>query len=359
MSRNGIRNIQRNSKFRATIEVVEPQDAEAHPHFFDPIKSQVTIVPNPAMEKSLARKDVTLIIDGQGIGGLSDHLATINKCLATMTSPNFPLLNKRLFGPTSFLIHGPEGSGKTLLLQRISKAPWQKVLKLDQKWLGANRKAQAEALCDDLFGAARANQPALILIDNLDKLLQKADETLVNSLQDELGKLEGTQVVVAAAARSVYDVDAGLRTSSTFSTILEILPPNVRQREDMFRQILGTDEQIPSVNFAALAERSHGFVGRDIRHLCGLAWRHHILSKESPLSDDVLGNTNFVTQEDFDAVVDVVQPTLLKDSILEVPKVRWTDIGGLDHARAQLEAIIVDPYKVRCSSHWRVGPNPC
>jgi AAA family ATPase len=101
--------------------------------------------------------------------------------------------------------------------------------------------------------------------------------------------------------------------------------------------------------------RSLGFVGRDLHKLCGLARNRRVQRAFESLDDDekatlgeILDKTDFVTQEDFDAVVDQVQPTVLKESILEVPKVRWTDIAGLDHVRALLEAITIRPFKVCC-----------
>jgi AAA family ATPase len=121
----------------------------------------------------------------------------------------------------------------------------------------------------------------------------------------------------------------------------------------MLRQILGPTQQLADVDFSILAERSHGFVGRDIHHLCGLARNRHVQQLYEAADTDkmttlyeVLENTDFVKQEDFDAVIDQVQPTVLKDSILEVPKVKWQDIAGLDHVRATLEAITVRPFKV-------------
>jgi AAA family ATPase len=191
-------------------------------------------------------------------------------------------------------------------------------------------------------------------MDNLDRFLEKAD-TLVNRLRAELANLEGSQVVVAAAARSVYDIDTSLRTTSAFKTELELFPPNVRQRDEILRQILGPGRKLGNIDFSALASRTHGFVGRDLHKLCGLARNRRVQRAFESLDDDekatlgeILEKTDFVTQEDFDAIVDQVQPTVLKESILEVPKVRWTDIAGLDHVRALLEAITIRPFKVCC-----------
>jgi AAA family ATPase len=165
--------------------------------------------------------------------------------------------------------------------------------------------------------------------------------------------LGGSQVVVAAAARSIYDIDTSLRSPSAFKTKLELFPPNAKQREDILRQILGTTSRLGDLDFTALAERTHGFVGRDIHDLCLLARDQReqqidesISEEEKTTFDEKLEQTDYVRQEDFDAVFGEVQPTVLKDSILEVPKVRWTDIAGLDHVRAVLEAITIRPFKV-------------
>jgi AAA family ATPase len=259
--------------------------------------------------------------------------------------------DQHLLGPTAMLFHGPEGTGKSLLLERLAECPWKEVYRINT---GTHPKGQAKALTET-FEDAHDNQPSLILMDNLDRFLEKAD-TLVERLRIELAKLEGSEVVVAAAARSIYNVDSSLRTRSTFKIGLEIFPPDVRQREDIFRQILGPGRKLDHTDIPSLAARTHGFVGRDIDHLCGLARARRVDRADESLEDDqketlteILEKTDYVTHEDFEAVIDQVQPTVLKESILEVPKVRWTDIAGVDHVRALLEAITIRPFKVSTS----------
>lgn len=332
------------------VENIEPSLDLDGPLYFDPLKTQIT-VNELAVEKPPPRRDESLQLNGSCIGGLSNHIETINNSLAFVTNVGSTLPDQHLLGPTTFLIHGPEGTGKTLLLDRLSECAWREVFRLDPDWLTSNPKAQAKAM-SETFEKARRSQPSLILMDDLDKFLGKA-ENLLSRLRLEMKKLEGSKVVVSAAARSVYDVDASLRTTSAFKLELEIFPPNLKQREDMLRQILGTNRTTPDVNFTSLAERSHGFVGRDIYKLCGLARNRRVqqvyqsLEAESKASlVERLETLDFVTQDDFEAVIDGVQPTVLGDSILEVPKVRWSDIAGLDHVRQLLEAITIRPFKV-------------
>jgi AAA family ATPase len=293
-----------------------------------------------------------LRLDSAGIGGLSDHITTINRTLATISSTSFPRSNSSARGPTSFLLHGPEGCGKSLLLKRLSEASWRKVYRLDETWLAANRKEQSAALSEDIFEAALKHQPSLILIDNLDKFVQKA-ETLVDQMQDELDKLRNTKVVVAAAARTIYDIDARLRSQKGLRIELEVFPPNVKQREDILRQLVAPQIERGNIDWALLAEKCHGFVGRDIENLIMLARYHRDDQILDSLGEDAkdtineaLEKVDFVAQEDFDAVIGQIQPSVLKDSIIEVPKVSWEDIAGVGHVRSLLESIVVRPYKV-------------
>lgn len=346
---------QKTSKLRLIVHSIDPQPDEKTALYFDPVNTQVIASDEPPPQnvqspaEQLAKPAPKVLkLDSDGIGGLSEHIATINKSLFFFSSAASALPDQHLLGPTTFLFHGPEGTGKSMLLERLAEGPWKDVHRLS---LETHPKNQAAGI-EDTFEAAQENQPSLVLMDNLDKFLEKA-ESLVGKLRFELAKLEGSKVVVAAAARSIYDIDSSLRTTSGFKTELEIFPPNLAQRDDILRQILGPKRALSTVDFTAVAERSHGFVGRDIHKLCGLARNHHVREVYESLDyeqmstfSDVLEAGDFVTQSDFDAVIDQVQPTVLKDSILEVPKVKWDQIAGLDHVRALLEAITIRPFKV-------------
>jgi AAA family ATPase len=339
---------QKSQKLRVTVQSIDPLPTEKYAVYFDLLTTQVTTtIEVPTQQHATASRRV-LQLKSDGIGGLSDHVTAINKRLSFLTNSLPFQRDFRLSGPTSFLLHGPEGTGKSLLLERLAECPWKEVYTINSD---TNPKGQAKVI-SETFEEARENQPSLILMDNLDRFLDKA-ESLVNRLRTELTKLGGTQVVVAAAARSLYDVDASLRSPSAFKTKLELYPPNAKQREEILRQVLGPNSKLTGVDFPILAERTHGFVGRDIRDLCTLA-RDRVeqrvdesIGEEMKASfGDRLEQVDFVRQEDLDAVFEQVRPTVLKDSILEVPEVKWTDIAGLDHVRALLEAITIRPFKV-------------
>lgn len=355
VQQKGPRAQQKTSKLRLTITNIDPLPNEKHAVYFDPVKTRIVPASNVPQLGTLKSSPDSgrMQLNRDGIGGLTGHIATIDRTLSFLADAATSLQDQYLLGPTTLLLHGPEGTGKTLLLESLAKCPWQEVYRVD---LEKFPKGQVKAV-SEIFEAAQDNQPCLVLMDNLDRFLDKAD-TLVNRLRTELAKLEGSQIVVAAAARSIYDVDTSLRTTSTFKTELELFPPNLRQREDILRQILGPARKLENIDFPTLAANTHGFVGRDIHKLCGLARNRRVQRAYESLDEDqkatlgeILDKTEFVAQEDFDAVIDQVQPTVLKESILEVPKVRWTDIAGLDHVRALLEAITIRPFRVSYSQH--------
>lgn len=340
---------QQKGKLRVVIHSIDPSPTEKNAVYFDPVVTQVSALAE--IEPRQAKKHPTAAwrMNRSGIGGLSPQIDIIDRKLSFLINAVPLITNWHNLGPTTFLLHGVEGTGKTLLLDRLAECPWQEVHRIN---VHTHPKNQAKGL-SETFQDALASQPSLILMDELDRFLEKA-ETLVTVLRAELAKLIGSQVVVAASARSVYDVEASLRTTSAFKIELELLPPNVKQRQDILRQRIGTSRGAADVDYQSLTERSHGFVGRDLAQLCSLAQERRVDTLYASLDDDqiigvdkILDQSALVTQEDFDAVFDQVKPTVLKDSILEVPKVRWSEIAGLDHVRASIESIITRPFKVR------------
>ncbi|KAF2745095.1 AAA-domain-containing protein [Sporormia fimetaria CBS 119925] len=337
----------RSTRTRFTVESVEPTPDPHSLLYFDPVTSQLSINGDAPVTAKTVAQDVPQI-NSDGIGGMSDQIGAINASLMLLTSPQYKIDDQHLLGPTAFLIHGPEGTGKSMLLERLAQSSWQETFRIDA---ASNPKTPAKYIADT-FEKALESQPSLILMDDIDRFLGKA-ETLVSRLREELNMLEGSKVVVAATARSLYDVDASLRTTSALKHEVELFPPNVHQRENILRQIIGPDRPLESIDVPALAARTHGFVGRDLHKLCGLARNHRVQSvfrslkaEEMTAFNELLQSQSFVDQGDFDAVIDQVQPTVLKDSILEVPKVRWTDVAGLGHVQELLEAIMIRPFKI-------------
>ncbi|OCK86366.1 AAA-domain-containing protein [Lepidopterella palustris CBS 459.81] len=341
--RKGGRHHQNSAKIRLLVDSVETLAAGSGPVYFDYCKTQIQV-----KDVGITEKPESMIqIDDGGVGGLATQIEVINDRLLDLSAQGRLPSDHPLDGPTAMLIHGQEGTGKSLLLSKLAQAPFRKSFLVDRKWLLSHIKEPSKALLE-VFDHARASQPSVILMEELDKLLAKAAD-LCSDLREQLDSLRGERVLVAATARSVFDIDACLRTDMAFGTEIEIFPPNVQQREDIIRKILGNDRISANIQYVTLAERTHGFVGRDLRSLCGKARKHTrsrsmlLGSQQSHIKD--VENYDIVTQNDFDAVIDQIQPTVMKEVVLELPKVKWADIGGLDHVRQLLHEVTVRPFK--------------
>ncbi|KAF2654491.1 AAA-domain-containing protein [Lophiostoma macrostomum CBS 122681] len=344
VQRKGPKDVQAHTRWRLRVDTVVPTPDANNRLYFSLATSKI-IFANTKVTQSAQPVDDVFQINSDGIGGLSGQIKAINNKLRLQMDPPY-LQDRKNLGPFAILIHGPQGSGKSLLLERLSACPWRETYKAD---LLLNTKAPAKELAA-LIERAVATQPSLILIDELDQLLKKSED-LVKALKSELKTLEGTKVVVAATARSIHDIDSALQNGWTFGHILEILPPNEQQREAILREIVGL-EHIPDINFHTLAERTHGFVGGDLYTLCILARRHRkdsiyetVQGKGQDTIREALHTQEYLTMSDFDAVIDEVPPSVLQDSVIQVPKVRWADIAGLEHVQQELESIIIRPLK--------------
>src|SRR5690606_39851310 len=96
------------------------------------------------------------------------------------------------------------------------------------------------------------------------------------------------------------------------------------------------------VDLDALARTSYGFVGADLAALAREAaietLRRHLPElnlEESEIPPETLEKLE-VTRDDFEAALRRIQPSALREIMIQVPNVRWEDIGGLDEAKRLL-----------------------
>ena len=159
------------------VKSIDPPPDLNRPLCFDPFESKVNLEGATSVDSHSSASTVTVPLDklpqisSDGIGGLSEHIAIINESLAFLTNPQFTLADQHLIGPTAFLIHGPEGTGKTMLLERLSECHWAETFRLDSS---SSSKAPAKELAET-FEKARETQPSIILMDDIDKYLGKAE----------------------------------------------------------------------------------------------------------------------------------------------------------------------------------------
>jgi transitional endoplasmic reticulum ATPase len=217
---------------------------------------------------------------------------------------------------------------------------------------------ESEKQLREKFEEAQENAPAIIFIDELDSIAPKRAEVTgeverrvvaqLLALMDGL-KSRG-QVVVIAATNLPDQIDPALRRGGRFDREIEIGIPDKKGRLEIFqvhsRGVPLSDE----VNLQDYANITHGFVGADIALLVKEAAMHALrdelpkIKMEETIPAEILDELK-VTKGDFDEALKHVEPSAMREVLVEVPDVKWTDVGGLEEVKAELSEAVEWPLR--------------
>lgn len=378
----------RSRKRRFRVEKVEADAcSESRQAYFYDHESRFKFDNDPELpgrrfpERQPAEKQTALQtvigIDSEGIGGLQKAVEKLNEQLLDVTGHVTGLRLSSHLRRNGVLLYGSEGTGKTLLLEKLAAAPWKKVLRVDEATLGPYLKESQKAL-QKIFVEARASQPSIILLDDLESIAgkdneQAANNSLKRTLISELESLQGTQVLAVAATVSLNAIDKRLRTLRSFGTEIEIPVPDANARSEILRILLGKDRGSPDSLCETIGQLTHGYVGKDLGMLCAVARDQAVRSfklrssssavygklhaiddtasvaQEEGASEEisaVISDVDLITEDDFRQGLLQVRPTAMKEVFLETPKVRWADIGGSEEVKRALYKVTERPFKV-------------
>ena len=365
---------QKPQKRRFLVERVEPGNATAEAihalSYFD-YRSKVAVSDSSSVPSAPRQCSLDFRISAERIGGLQKELEQLNKRLSTFNGNSrrvrLPVQMRR---HGAIMLHGLEGTGKSLLLQRLAQAPWATVINIDESIIG-QYMGQGQASLRKLFTRAISNQPSLVIIDKADALVGKHDSeqqgmavNLVPALATELEKVRDYEVMVVAATNRPNDIDKTLRTPSRFRYEIELPIPDVNARTQILKIHLDKGKDSPDQLCEIIGERTHGFVGSDLESLCGAALERAVdrymsvkepneIPEEKPKSSDTEEKTLKaeaggveVSLEDFEAALLEIRPTAMREVFFENPKVKWTDVGGSEEVKKALYKVVERPFKV-------------
>ena len=300
-----------------------------------------------------------LEISGDDIGGLTSELERLNKHLAAYSEQQrkmkLPAYYRRHRG--GVILYGPSGTGKSMLLQKIGAAPWQKVFQIDSAFT-SRQSSNTEVLVQNIFEEALRYQPSVIIIDDLQSVAGKRDLVenrnfdLNGTLCEGLDRLGGARVLAVAATTSLAEVDATLRSPGRFEFEIEIPVPDSTARIEILKVARGLPKEAEAKELENLGDRSHGFVGADLDKLTQLAVEKAI-ERVSAVHSNVSGckadvRPEFevkVTETDLNNALLDVRPTAMREVFLETPKVKWSDIGGQHVVKKVLKQAVEWPFK--------------
>jgi transitional endoplasmic reticulum ATPase len=305
------------------------------------------------------------------LGGLGDTLEQVREMI------ELPLKHPELFQrlgidpPKGVLLYGPPGTGKTLLARAVAAEADAGFFHIAGPEIMGRYYGESEQRLREVFQQAQQQAPSIIFIDEIDSIAPKREEVtgeverrVVAQLLTLLDGLEPRQnVVVIGATNRVDALDEALRRPGRFDREIVIGVPDVSGR----REILSIHTRgMPlerDVDLDDLARVTYGFVGADMSALAREAAMETLRRSVSRIDLDageipasVVENLR-VTREDFTRALKRVQPSALREIMIEAPNVGWDDIGGLDEAKRELRDGIELPLR-HPESFDRLGIRP-
>ena len=294
----------------------------------------------------------------EDIGGLREEVKKIREMV------ELPMRYPELFDklgiepPKGVLLAGPPGTGKTLLAKAVANEAGANFYTINGPEIMSKYVGETEENLRKIFEEAEEEAPSIIFIDEIDSVAPKRDEAsgeverrMVAQLLTLMDGLGGRgQVVVIAATNRPDSLDGALRRPGRFDRELTIGVPDRKGRKEIL-QIHTRNMPLENVDLDYLADVTHGFVGADLASLCKEAAMKTLrrllpdidLEKEE-IPAEVLENLK-VTMEDFKQALREVEPSALREVLVEVPNVKWEDIGGLDHIKQDLIEAVEWPIK--------------
>jgi transitional endoplasmic reticulum ATPase len=293
------------------------------------------------------------------VGGMGDTIQQLREMV------ELPLRYPELFTrlgvdpPKGVLLHGPPGTGKTRLAQAVANESDASFFIINGPEIMGSGYGESEKRLREVFEEATRSAPAIVFIDEIDSIAPKrdrvpgeAEKRLVAQLLTLMDGLEArANLVVIAATNRPDAIDEALRRPGRFDREIVIGVPDQNGR----REILGIHTRgMPlgdKVDLDELARTTHGFVGADLAALAreaAIEAVRRIMPRidldERTIPQEVLDDL-YVSREDFFSALKRVQPSAMREVMVQVPNVRWEDIGGIGEAIGTLKEGIELPLK--------------
>lgn len=301
----------------------------------------------------------------EDVGGLHREVQRVREMIELPL--RYPQLFERLGidAPKGLLLHGPPGTGKTLLARAVAHETDASFISVSGPEVIHKFYGESEAKLRGIFEQARKNAPCIIFLDELDAIAPRretvqgeVEKRVVAQLLALMDGLESRgQVVVIAATNLPNHIDPALRRPGRFDREIEIGIPDTDSRREVLDIHTRGMPLSDDVSVAALAEITHGYVGADLQALCREAAMSALrrmmptlrLDSQSGVADlpeEALLSLR-VTADDFQQAFSEIEPSAMREVAVEVPHVRWEDIGGLDTVKRELREAVEWPLKHR------------
>ncbi|WP_303247937.1 CDC48 family AAA ATPase [uncultured Methanobrevibacter sp.] len=294
----------------------------------------------------------------EDIGGLKEEVKKVREMI------EIPLKRPELFEklgitpPKGVLMQGPPGTGKTLLAKAVANESDAHFISIAGPEIMSKYVGGSEENLREKFEEAEANAPSIIFIDELDAIAPNRENTQGEAERRTVAQLltlmDGLksrgQVVIIGATNRPDSIDPALRRPGRFDREIEIGVPDQEERLEILEIHTRSMPLSEDVNLEEFAAVTHGFVGADLESLCREAAMRVVrriipdIKSDEEISEDVLKKI-IVEPKDFKEALKEIQPSALREVIVQVPDVKWDDIGGLGNVKQELQEAVEWPLK--------------
>ncbi|TXI11156.1 MAG: AAA family ATPase [Rhizobium sp.] len=337
---------------RGVVQMSEQTVVELRPQFEEP--------------KEARRADVTY----DDIGGLGPSVDQVREMV------DLPLRHPELFQrlgidpPKGVLLYGPPGTGKTLLARAVANETEANFFHIAGPEIMGSRYGESEERLRQVFQEASQNAPSIIFIDEIDSIAPKREQVtgeverrIVAQLLTLMDGLEPRQNIVVIGATNRRDaIDEALRRPGRFDREIVIGVPDQNGRREVLAIHTRGMPLAEDTDLDEIARTTYGFVGADlgalVREAAMDALRRVLpdINLREGIPIEILEKLT-VSQDDFLSAMKRIQPSALREIMIQAPNVRWEDVGGLDEAQMRLREGVELPLRAP-QSFKRMGIRP-
>ena len=298
------------------------------------------------------------VVTYDDVGGLTDEIQRIREMV------ELPLKHPELFHrlnidpPKGVLFHGPSGTGKTLMAKAVSQESNANFITINGPEIMSKFYGASEGRLREIFREAEESAPTIIFIDEIDSIAPKRVDTsgeverrVVSQLLSLMDGLRGRgEIICVGATNRINAIDEALRRPGRFDREIEFGVPNVKGRKEIFQIHTRGMPLEEDINLDDYAEITHGFVGADIMAVSREAAMHalrRILPKinlDEPIPSEIIQEIR-IQNDDFVQALNMIEPSAMREVMVEIPNIAWDDVGGLENIKNELKEAVEWPLK--------------
>ncbi len=298
------------------------------------------------------------IVTYDDVGGLTDEIQRIREMV------ELPLKHPELFHrlnidpPKGVLFYGPSGTGKTLMAKAVSQESNAYFISINGPEIMSKFYGASEGRLREIFDDAEKNAPSIIFIDEIDSIAPKRSDTsgeverrVVSQLLSLMDGLQGRgHIIVVGATNRINALDEALRRPGRFDREIEFGVPTVKGRKEIFQIHTRGMPLEEDVALNRYSEITYGFAGADIMAVCreaALFALRRILPKinlDEPIPSDIIQELR-ISDKDFIQAINMVEPSAMREIMIDIPDISWEDVGGLEDIKSELQEAVEWPLK--------------